>query len=98
MAHAHNHNHACQEHLPPDFGRAFLTGILLNTGFILVEIIWGLRANSLALLADAGHNASDVLALGIAWTASLLEKRKPSDRFTYGLRGSSIIAAPSKPV
>jgi cobalt-zinc-cadmium efflux system protein len=76
-----------------DFGRAFLIGIFLNIGFIAVEIIWGLKANSLALLADAGHNASDVLALVIAYSASRLARRLPSDRFTYGLRGSSIVAS-----
>jgi cobalt-zinc-cadmium efflux system protein len=58
-----------------------------------VEIIWGLSANSLALLADAGHNAGDVLALGLAYSASRLAKRTPSSRFTYGMRGSSIIAS-----
>lgn len=93
MAHAHPHNHNCCSHAPADFGRAFLIGILLNVAFIAVEIIWGLKANSLALLADAGHNASDVLALALAWAASYLAKRGPSDRFTYGLRGSSIIAS-----
>ena len=93
MAPPHHHGPDCQAHHPPDFGRAFLIGILLNTGFIVVEIIWGLRANSLALLADAGHNAGDVLALGIAYSASRLARRLPSDRFTYGMRGSSIIAS-----
>jgi cobalt-zinc-cadmium efflux system protein len=98
MVHSHSHGPDCHGHTPPDFGRAFLTGILLNTAFIVVEIIWGLKANSLALLADAGHNASDVLALALAWAASLLARRQPSDRFTYGLRGSSIIASLSNAV
>ncbi|MCE9507901.1 MAG: cation diffusion facilitator family transporter [Alphaproteobacteria bacterium] len=98
MAHLHAHDHNCHGHASPDFGRAFLTGILLNAAFIAVEIVWGLKANSLALLADAGHNASDVLALAIAWAASCLAKRQPSDRFTYGLRGSSIIASLSNAV
>lgn len=89
----HGHSHGCCAHEPKDFGRAFMFGILLNTLFIIAEVIWGLKANSLALLADAGHNASDVLALAIAWGASSLGKRQPSARFTYGMRGSSIIAS-----
>jgi len=93
MAHIHHHDHDCHHHHATDFGRAFLIGIMLNTGFITIEIIWGLKANSLALLADAGHNAGDVLALAMAWMASTLARRKPSDRFTYGMRGSSIIAS-----
>lgn len=84
----HNHTHA-----PADFGRAFLVGILLNSAFIAAEIIYGLHANSLALLADAGHNAGDVLGLFMAWGAVALSKRAPSDRYTYGLQSSSIFAA-----
>jgi len=81
-------------HAPPqDFGRAFLIGILLNAGFIIAQVIYGLKANSVALLADAGHNAGDVLSLILAWGASRLTKRLPSPRFTYGLRGSSILAS-----
>lgn len=91
--HHHHHGPNCHHHPVPDFGRAFLFGILLNTGFIILEVIWGLKAHSLALLADAGHNASDVLALALAWSASWLVKRAPSTRFTYGMRGSSIIAS-----
>ncbi|MBI3441211.1 MAG: cation transporter [Proteobacteria bacterium] len=93
VAHSHHHDHHCHEHPLPDFRRAFFAGILLNTGFIIVEAIWGLKAHSLALLADAGHNASDVLALAMAWIAASLTKRKPSSRFTYGMRSSSIIAS-----
>lgn len=84
----HNHNHTST-----NFGKAFMIGILLNTGFIMAEIIYGLAANSLALLADAGHNASDVLGLFMAWGAVTLAKRKPTERFTYGLQSSSILAA-----
>jgi cobalt-zinc-cadmium efflux system protein len=67
--------------------------MVLNTGFIIAEVAFGLRANSLALLADAGHNLSDVLGLFVAWGATLLARRQPSSRHTYGLRGASIVAA-----
>ena len=60
---------------------------------MIVETIFGILGNSVALLADAGHNVSDVLALAVAWAASELVKRAPTARFTYGLRGSSILAA-----
>jgi cobalt-zinc-cadmium efflux system protein len=85
---AHDHNHA-----PKDFGKAFIIGIALNTIFIICEIIYGLKANSLALLADAGHNASDVIGLFVAWIATILAKRKASKNFTYGLQSATIIAA-----
>jgi cobalt-zinc-cadmium efflux system protein len=88
--HGHGHHH---HHAPKDFGRAFLIGIALNAAFVTAEIFWGLKANSLALLADAGHNISDVLGLGLAWSAAILGRRQPFGRFTYGLRGSSIIAS-----
>ena len=71
----------------------FAVGVTLNLGFVIVEAIFGVLSNSVALLADAGHNASDVLALAVAWLASELIKRPPTARFTYGLRGSSILAA-----
>ena len=97
-AHQHDHSdHAragsAHVHAPADFGRAFALGIALNLGFVAIEFIYGLIANSMALLADAGHNLSDVLALVIAWIASVLTKRPPSERYTYGLGGSSIVAA-----
>ena len=85
---AHGHTHA-----PADFGRAFAIGMALNLGFVVAEVVFGLMANSMALLSDAGHNLSDVLGLGAAWLASDLVKRAPSARLTYGLRGSSILAA-----
>lgn len=78
---------------PKDFGLAFAVGITLNLGFVIIEAVYGLLSNSMALLADAGHNFSDVLGLLIAWGAAVLSKRKPSGRYTYGLRSSSIIAA-----
>lgn len=96
-SHAHNHDHHAHHHghshAPASFGRAFAIGILLNTGFVIVEASYGIASGSMSLLADAGHNLSDVLALVVAWVASHLVKRTPSARFTYGLRGSSILAA-----
>src|SRR5262249_3017322 len=78
---------------PPNFRVACAAAIGLNLGFVGVEFIYGLLANSVALIADAGHNLSDVLGLVIAWIASALTTRPPSSRFTYGLGGSSILAA-----
>jgi cobalt-zinc-cadmium efflux system protein len=72
---------------------AFAVGIGLNLTFVAVEFVYGVLANSVALMADAGHNLSDVLGLVIAWIASVLTRRAPSSRFTYGLGGSSILAA-----
>jgi cobalt-zinc-cadmium efflux system protein len=80
-------------HAPASFGVAFAVGIGLNLTFVAVEFLFGVLANSVALIADAGHNLSDVLALVIAWVASALSKRAPSPHYTYGLRGSSILAA-----
>ena len=88
--HAHGHGHS---HAPTDFGRAFLVGTLLNVGFVVVEATYGILANSMALLADAGHNLSDVLGLLIAWGAARLTQRAPTERFTYGWRKSSVLAA-----
>ncbi len=87
MAHDHNHDNR------KDFSNAFIIGIVLNTAFIVCEIIYGLKANSLALLADAGHNTSDVIGLFVAWIATILAKRKSSKNFTYGLQSATIIAA-----
>ena len=80
-------------HAPASFGMAFAVGIGLNLTFVAVEFVYGLLANSVALIADAGHNLSDVLGLAIAWIASALSKQAPSSRYTYGLGGSSILAA-----
>ena len=93
---AHDHSHDAghgHAHAPASFGAAFAIGIGLNVTFVLVEAIYGVKANSVALLADAGHNLSDVLGLVVAWGASVLARRPPSARFTFGLRGSSILAA-----
>jgi len=89
---AHDHGHA-HVHAPQNFGRAFAIGIALNLGFVVIEAVYGLMSNSIALLADAGHNLGDVLGLAIAWLASVLASRAPTARFTYGMRGSSILAA-----
>ena len=80
-------------HAPASFGTAFAIGIGLNLTFVAVEFGYGVLANSVALMADAGHNLSDVLGLVIAWMASVLTRRAPSSRYTYGLGGSSILAA-----
>ena len=76
-----------------NFGRAFIIGIALNLAFVIVETIYGFAANSMALLADAGHNLSDVLGLVVAYVGAMLVKRRPSPRFSYGLKKSSILAA-----
>ena len=88
MAHEHHHTHEHQGH-----DRAFAIGIALNLAFVAIETVYGVLAHSMALLADAGHNLSDVLALALAWGASVLGKRGPSQRFTYGLGSTSILAA-----
>ena len=91
-SHSHGHAHG-HSHGVTDFNRAFAIGVGLNLTFVIVEVVFGVFANSLALLADAGHNFSDVLGLLLAWGASVLGKRRPSLRRTYGLRRSSILAA-----
>jgi cobalt-zinc-cadmium efflux system protein len=83
----HGHHHSVA------YGRAFIVGITLNLGFVVVEAVYGFLADSMALLSDAGHNLSDVLGLAIAWGAALLARRGPTEQFTYGLRSSSILAA-----
>ena len=79
--HAHGHAHA-HVHAPANHGPALVIGIGLNLGFVLVEAVFGWLGNSVALLADAGHNLSDVLGLVVAWVALLLAARRPSARFT----------------
>lgn len=91
--HHHHHDHGDHSHEISQFGGAFFIGILLNTSFIVAEIIYGLAANSLALLADAGHNTGDVLGLIMAWGSVVLAKRQPTERYTYGLQSSTILAA-----
>jgi len=84
----HDHSHARL-----DYGRAFAVGITLNLVYVAGEAVAGVLSGSLALIADAGHNLGDVLSLSLAWGAAILSRRRPSDRFTYGLRSSSILAA-----
>ena len=91
-AHTHSHSHS-HSHAPASFDRAFAIGIALNSAFVLLEVVYGVRANSLALVADAGHNLSDVLGLLLAWGATRLCRMEPTVRRTYGFRSSSILAA-----
>ncbi|MEW6497147.1 MAG: cation diffusion facilitator family transporter [Cyanobacteriota bacterium] len=86
---SHNHHH----HEPSSYNRAFVIGLALNGGFVIIEAVSGFLTHSLALLADAGHNLSDVLGLLLALGANLLSQRPPTQRYTYGLRRSSILAA-----
>ncbi|HEY1300309.1 MAG TPA: cation diffusion facilitator family transporter, partial [Stellaceae bacterium] len=92
MTHDHQ-GHTHHPHAPADYGRAFAIGIALNLAYVAGEAVAGLLAHSLALLADAGHNLSDVLGLGLSWGAAVLSRREPSGRFTYGLGSTSILAA-----
>lgn len=86
--HAHGHAHA-----RPSNDRAFALGIGLNVAFVAIEAAFGVVSHSMALLADAGHNLSDVLGLGLAWGAMILARRAPSTQRTYGLRGTTILAS-----
>ncbi len=95
--HAHDHGGA-HVHAPASFGKAFAIGITLNTGLVVAEAVYGYLGNSTALLADAGHNLSDVLGLIVAWVAAVAARRAPSGRFTYGFRASTILAALSNAV
>ncbi|HEX7871658.1 MAG TPA: cation diffusion facilitator family transporter [Sphingobium sp.] len=92
-SHGHAHGPGGHHHAPASFGRAFAIGIALNIGFVAVEGGFGILSGSLALVADAGHNLSDVFGLLVAWGAVALGKVRPSQRFTYGLQASSILAA-----
>jgi len=97
--HEHNHrghSHSCGHHHhgdPNNHGRAFVIAIALNTAFVVTEFAFGFIANSTALIADAGHNLSDVLGLILAWSAAILSRKAPSERYTYGLRSTSILAS-----
>jgi cobalt-zinc-cadmium efflux system protein len=94
---SHNHHshigsgHA--HHLPATFGKAFAIGITLNIFYVFAQVLFGLAAHSLALLSDAGHNLGDVMGLCMAWGASMLAQRRPTLRYTYGLRRSTILAS-----
>ena len=85
----HNHSHNSDMNL----GNAFKIGISVNIIFIVLETFYGFFSNSMALIADAGHNFSDVLALVFSWIAVILSQRKPTLRFTYGFRRSTILVA-----
>ena len=97
LVHNHDHKHHHHGHghhpAPTDFGRAFVIAIALNSAFVAIEFFFGVITNSTALMADAGHNLSDVLGLLLAWSAAWLARRPPSARFTWGLRNASILAA-----
>lgn len=91
--HSHSHHSHSHQHGAGNYNRAFLISVVLNSGFVVIEVVYGILANSLSLLADAGHNFSDVLGLLLVWGASVLSRRRPTARHTYGLRRSSILAA-----
>lgn len=86
----HHHDSA---HTHPGFGKAFAVGIGLNLSFVILELTYGFWTGSIALVADAGHNFSDVLGLLAAWGGAVLSKASPTERFTYGFKGSSVLAA-----
>ncbi|MFL6761995.1 MAG: cation diffusion facilitator family transporter [Sphingomicrobium sp.] len=89
MSAGHSHHH----HHHDDYSRAFAIGITLNVGFVVIETVFGFFANSMSLLADAGHNLSDVLGLVVAWAGAVMAKRAASPRFTYGFKKAPILAA-----
>lgn len=92
----HSHGHGHHHHSPPppgSAGKAFALAVSLNLAFVIAEVVAGLYSGSISLLADAGHNVSDVLSLLLAWAASILAARPPSENFTYGLKSSSILAS-----
>ncbi len=89
--HHHHHSHAPAN--PANYNRAFAIGIVLNLIFVFIEAIYGFLSHSLALVADAGHNLSDVIGLAVAWVAFWLSAKKPTTHFTYGLKRSSILSA-----
>ncbi|MBY6218586.1 cation diffusion facilitator family transporter [Qipengyuania aquimaris] len=100
LGHSHDHDHDHHDghghghsHAPKDFGNAFLIGVILNSVFVVVEAVYGWISGSMALIADAGHNLSDVMALLLAWGASVAAKKPPTQRFTYGFKSSTILAA-----
>ena len=97
MAHDHDHSHAHSDaghsHAPDSFGVAFGIGVALNMLIVIAELVFGYAANSLALISDAAHNFSDVIALLLAWGAAWLALKQPTPRHTYGYRRASILAA-----
>ena len=93
MTHDHSHGHGHHHHVPASFGRAFAFTTALNLGLVVVQVAYGLAADSMALLADAGHNFGDAIGLVLAWVAHTLARVRTSDRFTYGFRSASILSA-----
>src|SRR3954469_23218324 len=91
--HDHGHDHAGHSHAPDSFGWAFAIGATVNAAFVVAELIFGYAANSLALISDAVHNFSDVIALLLAWGAAWLAQKQPTQKHTYGYRRASILAA-----
>jgi len=89
MAHTHDHHH----HGPASYNRAFAIGVTLNIIFVVVEIVYGIIGDSLALITDAGHNLSDVLSLLLAWGAIYLAGKQPTPHRTYGFRRVTILAS-----
>ena len=92
-AHGHKHSAHAHSHAPAEFNRAFAIGIALNIAFVAIEGFYGWKINSLALLADAGHNLSDVAGLVLAWGGALAGRLRPDARHTYGWQRASILAA-----
>lgn len=93
-AHDHGHSHAhSHSHAPASFGTAFAIATVLNIALVVIQATYGVLAHSMALLADAGHNAGDVLALVLAWASYAISQRHPTERYTYGFRSTSIMAA-----
>src|ERR1041385_8887661 len=93
MPHDHHRHESGHSHAPASFGTAFALATALNVALVIVQVVYGLAANSLALLADAGHNLGDCLGLVLAWGAYLLARRQPTARFTYGYGSASILSA-----
>lgn len=91
--HAHDHGGHGHSHAPADFGRAFAIGVALNGGYVVVEAVCGFASGSLALVADAGHNLSDVLGLALGWAAAHMAKRQPTAQRTYGYKRGPILAS-----
>jgi cobalt-zinc-cadmium efflux system protein len=93
----HEHHHHHHDHAPPagaaNMDARFIVGILLNVAFVVAEVIFGIVADSMALLTDAAHNLSDVLGLSLAWWAAVLARKRPTENRTYGFRKATILAA-----
>jgi cobalt-zinc-cadmium efflux system protein len=89
----HDHHHAGHNHTPKDFSATFAIAAALNISLVVLQVVFGLLSHSVALLADAGHNAGDALGLLFAWGAHVLSKRTPTPRYTYGFRSASILAS-----